>query len=527
LPGAADAGWAGRAARWLDAARRRPRVSAFGLGALVALALPPLSFWPCLLGFAGLLHLLRRTERPLAAALLGWCFGCGHFLLGLYWIAIAFFTDAERFGLLAVPAVVLLCAYLAFYPALASWAVALRRWRSPSAAALALASAWTLAEMLRGTLFSGFPWNLIGYAFAGSDAISQFAALTGIWGLSLLAVLVGALPAALLEPGRRARWRPAAAAGLILALLWLGGALRLAGAGAPPATGATLRLVQGNVAQHHKWQPELRARWLQRHLDLSAQPPDDIRYVIWPESATPYQLEQDLEARRLIALVVPEGGLLLTGGERFDLASEPPRAWNSLFVLDRSGAIVARYDKRDLVPFGEFLPLRDVLGRLGLQNLTRGSFDFASGPGRQTIALPGLPPFSPLICYEAIFPGGVVDRSAHPAWLLNVTNDAWFGRSSGPYQHLTMARFRAIEEGLPLVRSANTGISAVVDPWGRLTASLGLGATGTLDAALPQPLPAPPPFARLRLWPLVGMVGLAGIVALGAERRARAAARKG
>jgi apolipoprotein N-acyltransferase len=511
--------------------RRFPRASAFGLGALVALALPPLNLWPCLLGFAGLLHLLHRTEGPLGAVVLGWWFGFGHFLLGLYWIAIAFFTDAERFGLLAVPAVLLLCAGLALYPALATLPAALRRWRSPSAGALALAIGWTLAELLRGSLFGGFPWNLIGYAFAGSDGISQLAAATGIWGLSFLAVLVGALPAALLEPDARARWRPAAAAGLILALLWLGGTLRLAAATAPPATGATLRLVQGNIAQHHKWQPDLRARWFERHLDLSTQPPpglasgrpapDGAIYVIWPESATPYPLEQDAEARRLIGLAVPPDGLLLTGGERFDLASEPPRAWNSLFVLDRSGTIVARYDKRDLVPFGEFLPFRDVLGSLGLQNLTRGNFDFEPGPGRQTIALPGLPPFSPLICYEAIFPGGVVDRGARPAWLLNVTNDAWFGHSSGPYQHLAMARFRAIEEGLPLVRSANTGISAVVDPWGRVAASLDLGATGALDVALPSPLPEPPPFARFGLWPLVGMAGLAGIVVLGAERRAR------
>jgi apolipoprotein N-acyltransferase len=524
LPGFAYAGRIGRAARWLAGARRFPRTGAFGLGALVALALPPLNLWPCLLGFAGLLHLLRRTERPLGAAVLGWCFGFGHLLLGLYWIAIAFFTDAERFGLLAVPAVLLLCAGLALYPALATLLTALRRWRSPSAAALVLAIAWTLAELLRGVLFGGFPWNLIGYAFAGSDGISQLAAVTGIWGLSFFAVLVGALPAALLEPGARVLWRPAATAALILALLWLGGALRLTAAQAPPTTGATLRLVQGNVAQHHKWQPELRARWFQRHLDLSTRPPNGARYVIWPESATPYPLEQDAEVRRLIGLVVPPDGLLLTGGERFDLERDPPHAWNSLFVLDRSGAIVARYDKRDLVPFGEFLPFRDVLGRLGLQKLTRGSFDFAPGPGRQTIALPGLPPFSPLICYEAIFPGGVIDPGARPAWLLNITNDAWFGRSSGPYQHLAMARFRAIEEGLPLVRGANTGISALVDPWGRIAASLGLGATGTLDVALPPPLPAPPPFARFGLWPFAGMVAVAGIIVLGAEMRVRAEA---
>ncbi len=176
-------------------------MSAFALGILVALALPPFNLWPCLIGFAGLLHLLRQSAGPWRAALLGWWFGFGHLLAGLYWIAIAFFTDAERFGLLALPAVALLCAGMALYPALAAAAARLRRWRSPAAAALALALAWTAAEMLRGQLFGGFPWNLIGYAFAGSDAMVQLAALTGVWGLSLLAVLAGALPAALLEPG--------------------------------------------------------------------------------------------------------------------------------------------------------------------------------------------------------------------------------------------------------------------------------------------------------------------------------------
>jgi apolipoprotein N-acyltransferase len=481
--------------------------------------LPPVHFWPALLAFAGLLHLLRQTDRRRDAFALGWCFGFGHFLAGLYWIAIAFFTDAERFGALAIPAVLLLCAGFALYPALATWLVALRRWPSIGAAALSLAIVWTLLEMLRGQLFGGFPWNLIGYAFASSEAASQLAAMTGIWGLSFAAVLVGALPAALLEPGGGARWRPVAVAIAIPALLWVGGALRLAGAEADPVEGVELRLVQGNVAQHHKWQPELRARWFGRHLELSAEQPDGVTHVVWPESATPYALDQDPEARRLIGQVVPEGGLLLTGGERFDLASEPPRAWNSLFVLDDAGQIAGRYDKHDLVPFGEFLPFREVLGRIGLGTLTRGSLDFQSGPGRETIELEGLPPFSPLICYEVIFPGDVIAPSARPDWLLNVTNDAWFGRSSGPYQHLAMARIRALEEGVPLVRSANTGISAVIDPWGRIQARLDLGVRGVLDAELPQPLEQRTPYARLRPWPIVLLLAIAGCMIAWLERR--------
>jgi apolipoprotein N-acyltransferase len=228
-------------------------------------------------------------------------------------------------------------------------------------------------------------------------------------------------------------------------------------------------------------------------------------------------------ARQMIAEVVPPGGLLLTGGERFDLSRTPPLVWNSLFVLDAAGAIRARYDKRDLVPFGEFLPLRALLSRFGLEKLTHGSIDFQTGAGRRTIALPGLPAVSPLICYEAVFPGRVVDPSARPEWLLNITNDAWFGRSTGPYQHFAMARMRAIEEGLPLVRSANSGISAVVDPFGRVQAELGLGATGAIEAALPRPLPQPTPFARAGLAIVLAPAGLLALGAILLEARRRGA----
>jgi apolipoprotein N-acyltransferase len=507
--------------RWLSPWRRRPRSSALILGALAALALPPFHLYPTLLAFAGLLDLLRGAERRRQALVIGWCFGFAHFLLGLYWIGIAFFTDAERFGLLAVPAVLLLCACLACYPALAAWLTVLYRWQSPIASALILALAWTGMEVLRGTLFGGFPWNLIGYAFAQSTAISQLAALTGIHGLSLLAVMLGALPATWLDRSERPGWEPLVAGTVVLVAIWAGGALRLADAAPEPGAAVHLRLVQGNIEQRLKWQPEARTRAFQRHLTLSAQSPGAVTHVIWPESAAPFPLEQDALARQMVGEVVPPGGLLLTGGERFDLSSEPPRVWNSLFVVDGAGAMRARYDKRDLVPFGEFLPLRDLLSRLGLQKLTHGSIDFQPGPDRQTIVLPGLPPFSPLICYEAIFPGGVVDPGARPDWLLNITNDAWFGRSSGPYQHLAMARMRAIEEGLPLVRSANTGISAVVDPWGRIRAELGLGETGVLDAALPPPLATATPFARAGLLIVLAPAGLLALCAVLIEARRR------
>jgi apolipoprotein N-acyltransferase len=507
------------ATAWLTGSGVRLYLTAWLGGGVTALALPPLHLWPALLGFALLLHLLRRAPRRRAAFALGWWFGFGYFLVGLYWVAIAFFSDAERFGALALPAVVLLCAGMALYPALATWLAMLRRWRSPTAAALALAIAWIAMEALRERLFGGFPWNLTGYAWSGSDAISQLGALTGIYGLSLLAVALGALPAGLLEPGGRARWWPVAVGAALLALVWIGGMARLGGAEVEEVQGVRLRLVQGNEPQEHTWRPEMRNRWFAHHLALSGDDAAGITHVVWPESASPYPLDQVAEARALIARVVPPGGVLLTGGERFDVSTEPPKAWNSLFVIDDAGTVRARYDKHDLVPFGEFMPLRDALGRIGLSQLARGGLDFQAGPGRTTIALPGLPPFSPLICYETIFPGRVFAAGARPDWLLNVTNDGWFGHSTGPYQHLAMARMRAIEEGLPLVRAANTGISAVVDPWGRVQARLDLGETGVLDAALPKPLPATV-FGRARHWPVL-LLAFACLLAVAAiERRA-------
>lgn len=507
---------------WWARIRQWPKVAALGFGALTALALPPLHIWPLLLGFAGLLHLLRYTTRSGRAFWLGWWFGFGHFLVGLYWIAIAFTVDPERFGALAVPALALLCAFLALYSGFAAWAVTrCRLWLSPTAAALAFALAWTAGEILRGAVLWGFPWNLIGYSWANSSAISQLAAVTGIHGLSFLSVALGALPAGLLEPRGRARWRPVLAGLAVLGLVWLGGSLRLSGAAVEFVPEVRLRLVQGNVAQHHKWQPELRARWFERHLELT-RPKADVTHVIWPESATPYPIEQEAEVRRLIGQVVPQAGLLLTGGNRFDPTMEPIGAWNSLFVLDQNGMVRARYDKRDLVPFGEFLPFRPLLARIGLGKLTAGTVDFLPGPNRTTIDLQGLPPFSPLICYEVIFPGRVLDPNARPDWLLNITNDAWFGRSSGPYQHLAMARMRTVEEGVPLIRSANSGISASIDPWGRVIAELGLGETGVLDLQLAMPLP-PTLYARFGAWIIVFMAsGCALTIVLIEFRRKKA-----
>jgi apolipoprotein N-acyltransferase len=497
-------------------ASRKAFLTSAIMGAAAAFALPPLHILPGLLGFALWLFLLNGARHRREAFLLGWWFGLGFFVIGLYWIAIAFFTDAEKFGALAIPAVLLLCAVMAVFPAITGVVYFLLRPRRPLAQALMLALAWILGEWLRAQFLWGFPWNLIGYAWIVSLPVSQFAAYAGVYGLSLVAVLAGALWLSLLVESGPARWLGPGLSSACLALLLLIGGLRLAGDDVSDVDGVRLRLVQANIAQHHKWDPELRADSFRRHLGLSTREPvigdGTPSLVIWPETASAYVLDEDPVARELIAEVTPRNGHLLTGFNRFDLKAEPRRAWNSLGVLNDQGELEAIYDKHRLVPFGEFLPWRALLSRIGLKKITDGSIDFQPGGGAVSLEVGGLPAFSPLICYEAIFTSEVASRDQRPAWLLNITNDAWFGKSSGPYQHLAMARMRAIEEGLPLVRSANTGISAVIGPFGRVRGQLDLGATGVLDEKLPMALEQPTLYARQPLIAILSMV--AGVLVL-------------
>ncbi len=502
----------GRLSAFLAIAARKAYLTSAVLGAAAAFALPPLHILPGLFGFALWLFLLNGARHRREAFLLGWWFGLGFFVIGLYWIAIAFFTDAEKFGALAIPAVLLLCAVMAVFPAIAGAVYHLLQPRHPIAQALVLALAWVFGEWLRAQFLWGFPWNLMGYAWIASLPISQFAAYAGVYGLSLVAALTGALWLSLLVDHGRARWLgPVISLGL-LALLLVAGSLRLGAVAVGDEEGVRLRLVQANIVQHHKWDPELRADSFRRHLALSANAPANDAaaptVVIWPETASAYVLDEDPVARELVAEVTPKGGHLLTGFNRFDLDSEPKRAWNSLGALNDQGELDAIYDKHRLVPFGEFLPWRSVLSRIGLKKITDGSIDFQPGGGAVSLNVGDLPAFSPLICYEAIFTTEVAPRDQRPAWLLNITNDAWFGKSSGPHQHLAMARMRAIEEGLPLVRSANTGISAVIDPLGRVRGQLDLGATGVLDEPLPKALEEPTFYARNPLFAILSMVAM-------------------
>ncbi|MHA1113242.1 MAG: apolipoprotein N-acyltransferase, partial [Alphaproteobacteria bacterium] len=464
-------------------------ICAFILGAAAAVALPPIHLVIVLpISFTGLVWLIEGGTRRQALAV-GWWFGFGYFVVGLYWIANALMTDPERFAWMIPFATAGLPALLAVFPALAAWLVRLAG-RTGVGGVLVLAGAWGAGEWLRGVVLTGFPWNLVAHVWDFSAAMLQPAALVGAYGLSILTVAVAAMPAALAPcAGSGIRpWRGRAALLAALAVLgvwWGGGAARLAMAPESTVPGVRLRLVQANVAQTHKWRAELREAQFARHLRWTRAPAaEPVTHVIWPETAVPYVLALDPLRRRRMAMATPPGGLIISGAVRTTAPDAAEfKAWNSLQAIDTAGRIRASYDKAHLVPFGEYVPLRVLLE---MTKITHGRSDFSAGPGARTLDLPGLPPASPLICYEAIFPGRVTAADGpRPAWLLNVTNDAWYGLSAGPYQHFAAARLRGVEEGLPLVRAANTGISAVVDGYGRITARLGLGEEGVLDAALP------------------------------------------
>jgi apolipoprotein N-acyltransferase len=347
---------------------------------------------------------------------------------------------------------------------------------------------WLLVEFARGHLFTGFPWNLAGYAFAATDVTIQMASLVGAYGLTAFAVLLGALPAAILL-----RYPQAKGATCIVYAIFIGGcfwgAWRLHQADAIAESdryipGVTMRLVQANILQHHKWDPKLQFDGLQKHITLTqSEGLDKVQYVVWPETSIPYKVKPNTPLTQIIGSALPEQTMLIAGTLRSETHGNDWSIYNSLMVFDHNGAILNNYDKHHLVPFGEFLPLRWLLPPSWLTPV--GMKDFTAGEGPKTLYLDRLS-VSPLICYEAIFPGNVMDDLYPPQLLLNITNDAWFGMSTGPYQHFHMARMRAAEEGIPLIRVANTGISAVVDAYGRVEASLPLGTEGILDVKIPK-----------------------------------------
>lgn len=463
--------------------------TAFVAGALAALAMPPLHWLPlAVVGVVAFVWLWDTAPGPRSALLRGWAWGTAHFAVGSYWIVEAFFVPPADYGPLGPPIVIGLAALLGFFPAMAAGAAKWVALRWPSMGGrycrlLLLAIAWTIAEWLRGHVFTGYAWNPLAHVWAFATPLLQGAALFGVYGLGLLTFMILAAPVA--------GWRAS-----ILALVVAGGAGFAGQAAMAPVDtagdGPLVRIVQPNTPQAEKWRPENRAPQMAKLVEMSRRDGfDGLAAVIWPETAPPFVVQPGSAALLAMAKAVPPGGYLLTGAAR-QTRNREDGVWNSLLVIDGEGEIVATYDKVHLVPLGEYIPfhkqLAPVSGAIG-----RGSFEV--GESRVTLDLPRLPSFSPIICYEVIFPAAVTGPGARPRWLLNVTNDAWFGLSSGPYQHLASARLRAVEEGLPMLRAANTGVSAVIDAYGRVLAALDMQREGVIDHRIPAAR-EPTPYGR-------------------------------
>jgi len=499
-------------------------------GALSALAMAPFNAWPILFVTIPVAIWLidgagagRYGGIP-AAALSGWWFGFGYLVAGLYWVGYAFLVDAQTFAWLLPFAVMGLPAVLALFTALA-FALARLIWTPGASRILSLAAAITVTEWLRGHIFTGFPWNAWGYALTEPLALAQSASLVGLWGLTFIAIVVFASPAALIDD-RSATRRPWLALALSLALLavmGIYGTIRLANEPTRFVDSVKLRLMQPNLQQDVKFNYGAKQMVMEKYLSLSdrATGPQtsgvrDATVLIWPESAFPFFLTREADAMAQIANLLPQGTVLITGGIRppdQPAGTQITRAYNSLYVIDHDGTILSVYDKLHLVPGGEYLPFQSVMEKFGFSQITKVRGGFIAGDRRRSMAVPNAPRMLPLICYEAIFPGDIVPRDDRPGWIVNLTNDGWFGVSTGPYQHLQQSRVRAIEEGLPIVRSANTGISAVIDPVGRIVAHLSLGVEGVLDSALPKPLP-PTLYAHVQDIPAAIIVALAFIFVL-------------
>ncbi|MBM3550995.1 MAG: apolipoprotein N-acyltransferase [Alphaproteobacteria bacterium] len=515
------------------------RAIAFLAGATGALALAPFDVIPAMFvpltvavwlidGAADVKATKRLALAPiLSAADAGWWLGFGYFVAGLWWMGAAMLVEADQFAWALPLAVFGLPAVLALFPA-AGFAAARILWSPGGWRVFALAAGLGAAEWLRGHLFTGFPWNDFGMAIAGAGPLAQTAALVGLHGLDILAIVIFAAPATLVDraPDGARRIHATMLAATALAMLMLAyGAFRLGANRTEFVDGVTLRLMQPNLPQDAKFRPENGEKILRRYLALSERATSErpsglaeVTHLVWPESAFPYIISHKPEALATIAHAL-KATVLLTGAARAEGEGDGRRGriFNSIEAL-RGETIVAFYDKIHLVPFGEYLPLEEWLRPLGINQLVPGIWDRGGGP--RLLAAPGLPPIAPLICYEAIFPGEAIARGAQrPRLFLNLTNDGWFGRTPGPYQHMAQARLRAIEEGLPMIRVANTGVSAIIDAYGRILQSLPLGEEGVIDGRLPRDA-APTVFAAFGALAFPALLALSAALAwIGAARR--------
>lgn len=451
----------------------------FGMGLISALGFVPAGlFWLMFVLFPVWFAFINQAQNKKVLFGLGFSFGAGMGAASMFWLTNALMIDNGSF-VWALPIVPIGFGLIFGI----FWAIPtlLCYWSRPGFPRLImLAGSLTLFEWIRSWIFTGFPWNLLGSVWISCLPVAQLASITGVYGLTFASVFWFAAPYFYKKKNLLA------AISVSFLLVLAIGTARLAASEDETVWGVRLRLVQPNISQTLKWDPIAREENLMKHIRLSKKAGQkQVTHVIWPESAIPYLLNVDIEARAMTISAVPQGGTLITGGLRLTDPKTRQLA-NSIFVLNDMGEIKSTYDKAHLVPFGEYVPLRGILP---FDKIVPIHSDFAEGPHVRTVRVPNAPPAGMLVCYEVIFPGHVVQKKYRPEWLINVTNDGWYGLSAGPYQHLAAAQMRAIEEGLPVVRAAGTGISAVISPTGEIIDSLPLGLEGVLDADLPRAFP--------------------------------------
>lgn len=486
------------------------------LGILASLAFPPFNVLPLIfICVPMLIWILQGATGNRQAFAIGWWFAFGLLILNLYWIAGALFVDIGSHWWALPLAVLGLPALFAIYYALAAW-LAFRWGLKRPSGILLFGILWFVADYARGHLFTGFPWAIMGYVWSDILPIMQTVSLIGIYGLTLITTILIVVPALLAGAGRVAvgKWLLVLVA-LVLASTYGWGSYRLHQGSTAMVPDVYVRIVQAHTNQATKWLKSQREANFAQLLDTTFAPSQKpITHYIWPETATPFYLADDTDRRRMIAERMEPNSHLITGlVRRYPQSDGTAQYFNSLIAMDARANIVAGYDKFHLVPFGEYFPFRDILPGGALTAL---GVDFSFGEGLRTLRVAGLPPFSPLICYEAIFPSAVVDETDQPQLMINVTNDAWYAGTTGPYQHFLISRTRAIEEGIPMIRVANRGTTAVTDAYGRSVAEIGMDQAGFVDSALPQALPEPSWFSRHRLLILLGLffAGISGVLGL-------------
>jgi apolipoprotein N-acyltransferase len=518
------------------------------LGVCAVLALPPLHVLPAaVVAFTGVFWLFNQQQTMKKIVLAAWGFGVGFFGAGLYWVTLSMLVEPEKYAWMIPFAVLLLGGGLGLFMAVHGWlyGVVRKRCAAPLLLWLAFATIWGVLEWVRNWFLTGFPWNPLASVWMPFDAPLQGVSVFGSFGMGIISCLIFTLPLPLGQ-GVRGVGRAVAAPIAVLLLLVGYGAVRLADAPAvgQAATHVHMRLVQPNVSQAEKWDADKRVPMLQAMVAQSTQAATTVPdLIIWPETALTFDILRNTNLRRQLGRTLAARQYLITGALAMQWGAPQPsdrglvqpleKLQNSLFVLDHAGDIVHQYDKVHLVPFGEYVPLKDVLP---IAKITHGRTDFTPGDRLQSVVLDAhIPAFSPLICYEIIFPGAAMpafsDSVVRPQWILTITNDAWFGQSAGPYQHFATARLRALEEGVPVVRVANTGISGVIDGYGRVWQKTALMQAAVLDSPLPQPVDGDTLVVQMRQWcdgvlpgrvgsfPLLVLLGV--IVAAGGYRIVR------